>query len=106
MTAFSLNHGIHLQWKTALENAAYTALSAILIGQIFFVQGMVNLENALLVLLGVMFGILAIYGLTPLSNLASGKDVRIPAEVLYFSITQDDAKHSTQMSDRHDKRAA
>lgn len=106
MTAFSLNHSIHLQWKTALENAIYTALSAILIGQIFFMQGMVDIEHALLVMLGVMFGILAIYRVTPINNLVSGKDVVVPAEILYFSVSDQIPSQRKHTDDGYSKRAA
>lgn len=93
MTANSFIHLKNFQWKTALENSVYIGLASVLIGHVFFINGEVNYINAALVMIGIVFGTLAIYRLTPLNNWLSGKDVATPADILYFTREQPTDTH-------------
>jgi hypothetical protein len=75
-------------WRRNLERTIYAVLSVILIGHVFFINGLVEAINVLLLWVGTAFGFITTFQLTPVCDFLDNSENRISPHVL--SIVRDD----------------
>jgi hypothetical protein len=83
-------------WKRNLERTIYAVLAVVLIGHVFFINGLVGAINVLLLLVGTAFGFITTFQLTPLCDFLDNSENRISPHILSI-VRDDEAQESTSI---------
>lgn len=102
MNAFNVNNLKYIPKLKNIETASYVSLAALLIGHVFFLEGLMSADNIMLIAVGIIFGAMASVSWTPVWN-----QINRPANInLAEVLSMKKADKSDMKNCANDQRAA